>query len=115
MSDALFELPADYEPPQPETGSADTRRTKRQLGWLSRGIHPITHLVLHVDAAPFDDRKAEGLRCDTCVHHVTSARRGRSFNKCDSRNGAYTTRSSATDCRAWWPACLLYEPKETQE
>jgi hypothetical protein len=83
--------------------------TRRQLETLHGGFHPLTHvngvryLKLHVDAPPADDRKAPGPRCGGCAHRLTGH-----YPKCER----YWSNSEQSDCRAWWPACTDFEPKE---
>jgi hypothetical protein len=86
-SDQLFEM-AEGDRPEPEPKlSTDRRRTLRQKQALTAGKHPTSlyfgRIVrLHTDAAPAEDRKAEGLRCGDCALL--------------SKNG-------------WWPACVNHE------
>lgn len=120
---ALFDIdPAQIvqaAAPEPkEKISADRKRTLRQLADLARGIHPITGYELHAEAAPADDRTADGRRCGTCVFRELFAHRGRTYAKCtlpdpELRAGGgqpYMTHGAATDVRAWWPGCLRHHP-----
>jgi hypothetical protein len=91
--------------------SAGVRRTLRQRQDLEAGRHPMTGAPLHPDAAPVDDRKADGLRCRSCrfiEHH--------GWPKCMHPAGRGNTRSTASDARLWHPACVHYElaPRETE-
>lgn len=116
MADALFDV--DPAPAETFTPTAGQVRLRRQAECLAAGAHPLcaalrVHIRLHADAAPADDRKAPGLRCGSCVHRVAPWREvaGR-YVKCDVDNYARATAGPGTDVRAWWPACVDYEPKE---
>lgn len=96
------------EPPPKE--SAGVRRTKRQAELLARGRHPLSSRLggtvwLHAEAAPADDRKADGRRCGNCFFLD-----GGRYMKCQMpglRPGSTprASHSEATDCRRWWPGC----------
>lgn len=119
---ALFDIdPAQIiEKPAPEPKekiSADRKRTQRQLSDLARGIHPLTGYGLHAEAAPADDRDAQGRRCGTCAFRELLGYGRRSYAKCvlpnpEHRGGGrpYVTHGAATDVRAWWPACNQHHP-----
>lgn len=127
MSQAtLFDAdPYAVVPTPSEKLSPDRRRTLRHAAKLARGEHPIAYLRLHPDAAPHEDRTAEGLRCKDCVFRVVFAHRSRSYPKCtypvDPTFGPLTpfdlgrmvnaSHSAATDCRGWYPACVAFKPK----
>lgn len=113
---ALFDLPGDAvrpgAPEQPKL-SPDRRRTIRQRDALAAGRHPIGLLLgipikLHADAAPSDDRTAAGLRCKTCKFRTVNPW---GYGKC-TRSDATTSHSAASDNRAWWPACVHFEPAD---
>ncbi|MFB4312900.1 hypothetical protein [Actinomadura sp. 21ATH] len=121
MSNALFDLPdlpqLKHAPPPPEDLSPDRRRTIRQADTLAAGNHPIGLILrrrvqLHEDAAPATDRKAEGLRCGGCRFREIASRPIRSYGKCTRAGSSY---SAASDNRAWWPACVHFEPKDGTE
>jgi hypothetical protein len=109
---------------EPESKLSDgRRRTLRQFAELLTGTHPVTHLPLHPDAPPADDRKAAGPRCGGCAFIV---RNERDYLKCIQgrtgeigtptfRGGPYETHGAASDLRAWFPACLRFEPREPAE
>lgn len=104
--DALFHV--DVPPaPAPEPKESDgVRRTKRQAATLAAGRHPLTGYGLHSEAAPHDDRQAEGRRCGNCVHRELVNPGGRkSYPKCTFANGRRMSHSEASDVRRWWPAC----------
>jgi hypothetical protein len=118
---ALFDLdPGQVHEPTPvEEISAGRRRTIRQAEALRRGRHPLglavdVPLRLHADAPPPDDRTAPGPRCKTCrFREVLVAYSGKHYPKCvRGRDGKtpYVSHGAATDCRAWWPACIYWEP-----
>lgn len=111
--DALFDVTPQPAPPQESEGQ---RRTRRQRELLAAGQHPLTLVLshplrLHADAAPGGDKRADGLRCGTCSHRTYATSNGRHYPKCTvpgrMSNGA------ATDCRAWWPACVNHLPQES--
>lgn len=104
----LFDVDPYRTPPEPELG-ADARRTQRNLAALAAGRHPVTGRALHADAPPVDDRAATGPRCGTCTHMFRKVRSG-TYLKCEVR----TTGGSATDLRAWWPACAAYDPNNKE-
>jgi len=79
---------------------------RRQRATLARGFHPISGYPLHEQAAPIDDRTAEGLRCRNCFFA------GRAIHadvfKCSLDSGAHITHGEATDLRLWFPACSAH-------
>lgn len=121
MSDTLFDVdPAQARPAEPaEKLSADRRRTIRQADALAHGRHPLglvfgSPLRLHADAAPADDRTAPGARCGTCRFRELFGYHTRSYAKCtvgyvEGRGYPRVSHGSATDVRAWWPACRDYQ------
>ncbi|RCG19080.1 hypothetical protein DQ384_38020 [Sphaerisporangium album] len=124
----LFELP-DAGPPAPPVPreSATVRRTRRQAEMLGRGIHPLSAVLtvtlrLHPEAPRHDDREAEGRRCGNCVHRELTGRGRRRWPKCligwSSEPYIEPPRAShgeATDCRAWWPACVDHQWKDDRD
>lgn len=118
---ALFEVPeADRVEPQPQM-SPGRRRTIRQQQLALAGLHPLTAalrqpLQLHRDAAPAGDRDADGLRCGGCRHREIVGYHNRSYPKCLIGDSKYIndrprfTHGEGTDVRAWWPACVDYQP-----
>lgn len=99
------------EPPAVELESLgqDARRTLRRAAMLAAGRHPVTQVPLHEQAAPADDRHADGLRCDTCASCWTNAYTdGGSYVKCDA---VPFTRGPGSDTRRWYPACTLYRER----
>ena len=116
MSDTpLFDLPQVKQPPElTETLSPDQKRTRRQRDLLDVGYHPLTLVMsrplrLHADAAPADDPRAEGLRCGGCRFRELRNYGVRSWPKCTI--GGRESHGGGTDCRAWWPACVDFQPK----
>lgn len=87
--------------PRPvEKLSPDRRRTARQKADVDAGIHPLMGGKTRPDLGT----------CGGCKHRQLYLTNGnRSWPKCN-RYGV--THGPGTDCRAWWPACSLYEPKE---
>lgn len=81
----------------------DARRTAKALDLLLSGVHPLTRLPLHTDAAPTNDRAAAGLRCGTCTFRVSTS----GWPKC--ARATHQGGSEASDCRRWWPACRLHQ------
>jgi hypothetical protein len=110
--DALFDAPTPA--PQAEE-SEGVRRTRRQHEHLAAGLHPLTLILtrplrLHDGAAPADDAQADGHRCGGCAHRTHTSHNGRRYPKCGIPGRISS--GAATDCRAWWPACVDYQPKE---
>lgn len=117
MSDGLFDVPPGFVPPPIPGMSADQRRTVRQARALANGAHPLSlafnrHISLHPDAAPADDRQAEGLRCGTCRYRQVLGHHSRSYPKCQVGDGARISHGAGTDVRSWWSACVDYQPRE---
>jgi hypothetical protein len=115
--DALFDPPPGFVPPPAPGMSADRRRTVRQARALAAGVHPLgiafdRHLPLHPDAAPADDRQADGLRCGTCRFREVLGHHSRSYPKCTHGGGTRISHGAGTDCRAHWPACRDHLPRE---
>lgn len=109
---ALFDLELPPATTPAEREPAGRRRIRRQAALLARGRHPLAAmfgpLFLHPEAAPVDDRKADGLRCRTCVFRQHN---GWGYPKCEYGNGARASHGEATDVRAWWPACTEYQQR----
>lgn len=108
-------------PPEPEPKlSADRRRTIRQQQALQHQRHPIGlcfgfPLRLHEQAAPADDRKATGLRCGGCrFRELQSGEHNGTFAKCMRDGGRFASFSASSDVRAWWPACMFFEPQQME-
>lgn len=114
----LFE---GYDPPRVEPIeklSAGRRLTRRQADDIAAGRHPLTLaytlvLPLHADgdrtrtaASPQDGTPT----CGTCVHRRTVDYRGKWYPKC-THDQAPLSHGPATDVRAWWPACVRFEPE----
>jgi hypothetical protein len=89
----------------------DARRTERARELLAAGIHPLTRLPLHVNAAP-PDRVSPGLRCRDCSHRYLANNPHGDYWKCDQ--AAHQGGSEASDCRGWWSACRLFEQRITE-
>lgn len=68
---------------------------------LAIGTHPMTMQPL----------REEGDKCGNCTHLVQRGNVAGHYLKC-SRN-PHNTGGPATDCRAKWPACVLWEKAET--
>lgn len=103
MSEPLFSI--EESGAVPKQGQ-DAKRTNRRLAKLAGGRHPVTNLLLHADAAPADDRQADGLRCDSCAHLLRLPYHNRTYLKC----GALPlTHGPGTDTSRWYPACVNYE------
>lgn len=109
MTDTLFDLP------NPTPAADSTRRARIVAQRIADGLHPLhgihNDLVLHPDASRL--RNEPGPRCGGCAFRQHVERR-RSFPKCQ-RTDKLQSRSEATDCRAWWPACQFYQPKGTPD
>jgi len=110
--DMLFPMP---DPPAKRMGpvSVDRQRTERQKAAIRRGMHPLGSR-LHPQAnryATKDDPRNEPFTCGTCAHRIQiNHGTARDYPKCELVN----TASAASDCRAWWPACVSFVPKEEQ-
>lgn len=114
MTASLFPdlVPVDLTPPETaEKLSAGRRLTLRQKADVERGRHPLTRGPL----------ANNGETCGTCVHRVLSHWHTRSYPKCalgiDPQTepldrAPFAAHSSASDCRAWWPACRSWAPKD---
>lgn len=114
MSDVLF---AGYDPdPLPHQDpdlSPDRRLTLRQAANIRVGIHPLTHGQLNTQAsraATRADDRGLPLTCGTCVFRESVQWHNRTYPKCVSHARTYVKHSTATDVRAWWPACPNYLP-----
>lgn len=125
-----------YEPPEvePEESLSSGRRlTRRQQQDVSNGKHPLTGGPLHPDAttrrhapiAGHDDCHPEApcsgasdpFTCGSCVFREA----GHRYPKCVLPNPAsgkpWATRvshSARSDVRAWWPACVDYQPTDPE-
>lgn len=121
---SLFDAaPFVVEAPTEEL-SADRKRTLRQVEALAAGWHPLQPVIgrslkLHAEAAPHSDRNADGRRCGNCwFFSLVHTNGNRQWPKClfgaenatdaNPRGGRWprVTRSSASDVRRWWPACV---------
>lgn len=129
-------LPLDEEDLRVGTGTS--RAGERARRRILAGVHPLTlrgmnTIRLHPDAPadPFD-RAAPGLRCGHCAYRepgewpsCTIGRRevpnratdelARRLYPTVTEPGPRESRSEATDCRAWWPACYDYQPRPAPE
>lgn len=115
MTEPLFDAPA----PQPRSKAKPLQVMRtRQSQCMRHGAHPLTAALgrtipLHADAAPQDDRDADGLRCGGCLHRTpVRADTAKSFPKCAVDARTRMTHGPGTDVRAWWPACESYQPKD---
>ncbi|WP_280332081.1 hypothetical protein [Nocardia wallacei] len=108
---SLFpDLEPTLRPDRFEGLGANARHTLRQAGFITAGINPGTRLRVHTDAAK--DRDGPGLRCRDCKHLYKTGAGNSSFLKC-RQAGVYNSRGSwGPDMRAWWPACIKFEPKD---
>lgn len=119
---ALFEVPEGARvetAPQPKLTTGEALRV-RQAQRLGRGLHPLSMpgwplLPLHRDAAPGWDLDAPGLRCGHCrFRQLLTGEGNRPFPKCTKPNhrgeASRASHSTASDVRAWWPACRDFEP-----
>jgi len=131
-TDALTLFP-DYEPEQVpvepvEKLSADRRRTLRQAALITAGWHsllnpvygPVVAAKLHELGrrnAGSTDQRGLPFTCGSCAFRVLIDWHNRSYPKCvqglvDGEPLDYSPRVShgtASDVRAWWPACDDYE------
>jgi hypothetical protein len=122
-----------------EERTAGQRMRDRQAARIASGFHPLPYtLRLHPEAPRVltnDRGGAEPYRCGSCVFRRLIGGHARSFSKCMSgyqeipipaeQQREYgpklriitprATHGIATDVRAWWPACIDYEPKPPEE
>lgn len=108
--------------------SSDRRRTLRQREDIDAGRHPLTQGPFHpfsisAIASP-DTPTGAPFTCGSCRFRQTVKHHNRSYPKClrDLTYGGHdpatvtldqvanVSRGEATDVRAWWPACIGYEP-----
>lgn len=122
MSEAM--LFGGYEPaealPEPKV-SAGRRLTMRQAETIAAGRHPLTGGPLHDLASRHRDAaapKADPFTCGSCWFRTVVRYHGKTYPKClfDPKRGpddtldeyARVSHCTATDVRAWWPACPDY-------
>lgn len=122
----LFDVEPFHVPSEPAVKlTGDARRRQRQEESLAAGWHPLNaagyRIRLHADA-PADrlNRQAPGLRCGDCRFREVMGHHNRSYGKCtyrphDSGGYARITHGPGTDIRAWWPACVDFQPKEAAD
>ena len=126
----LFPEPQRAETDPPVSRTIGERMRARQADRIRSGIHPLSLsgrsvLRLHVDASwDPDHRTGPGPRCGGCAHRRQIGGHSRDYPKClagavlgesDTALATvypYASMSEATDVRAWWPACTLYQPRE---
>jgi hypothetical protein len=116
---ALFGEP-DRADPEVDERTPGQRRRDRHLDAMRHGQHPLSVALqwpirLHPDAAPPEDRDAEGLRCGGCRFRRLLPYHGRVYPKCcwpESDPGERVSHGGGTDVAAWWPACAEYEAGE---
>jgi hypothetical protein len=128
VPDFLFDVPdaPAPEPPAPKE-SATVRRTRRQAAMLAAGIHPLSAVLsvklrLHPEAAPYGDRQADGRRCGNCAFREPVYGGAKNYQKClfgwdgnPRKDPPRASHGGATDCRAWWMACVDHQWKETDD
>lgn len=115
-ADQLFEIGEDDRRPEAEPQpklSTDRRRTLRQAAALAKGSHPLSvwskcPIPLHAEAAPVDDRQADGRRCGNCAFRIPGQ-----YAKCSFADNRRVSHGPATDLRSWWPACRDHQPEAT--
>lgn len=121
--DALFpgfDL-VEVEPDPPL--SPDRRRTRRQADAIALGRHPLTGTLLHELASRHRDATSprnDPFTCGSCYFRTVVTHHGKAYPKClydPRRSGedsldkyARVSHSTASDVRAWWPACPDYSP-----
>lgn len=115
---ALFDLPAATPRTPPARLTPGEQLRARQAQKISRGLHPLTRdgwppIPLHKQASLTTD--GPRLRCGDCRFRQILGHHNRAYPKCvlPDRWGepSRATHSTASDVRAWWPACQDYEPK----
>lgn len=106
-----------YEPPTTEPAeylSAGQRLTRRQTADIRAGRHPLSlKYLLPIPLHPDADRARTATSpqdgtptCGTC-----ELRQPGGWPKC-TQPDAPRSHGPATDCRAWWPACIRYSPQD---
>lgn len=114
---------AVVKPSQAEGLSADRRRTLRQGEAIAEGHHPLTGGPLHELASRHRDAaspKSDPFTCGSCYFRGSVRWHDGTFPKCSfgmtnetGWSGAPRfSHSSASDVRAWWPACPDYSPSD---
>lgn len=125
-STPFYVAPPEPPPSAAEGLSADRRRTLRQREDIAAGRHPLTRGPLHelslgAHAQPGD--KGLPFTCGSCSFRELIDYHNRTYPKClrDLTYGGHdaatvrldqvknATHGTATDVRAWWPACTGYE------
>ena len=110
---ALFpEPPGRIIPPEPEQLTAGEKMRRRQAARIVNGYHPLGEpLRLHPDASRDpEDRTGPGPRCGGCRWRELVYG---GIPKCLwGEQQVRDTRSETSDVRAWWPACVDFEPRE---
>lgn len=103
--------PVDQTPVEVrEQLSAGRRLTLRQKTDVEHGRHPLTRGRL----------AGNGETCGSCAHRVLAGHHSRTYPKCalgidpatePLDKAPYANHSQATDCRAWWPACIDWQAR----
>lgn len=140
----LFDEPEHAASAPPESLTAGERMRRGQATKIRNGLHPLSgdgkgramiRLLPGALRDP-DDRTSPGPRCGTCTYREPVHGGARSYPKCligtvvtrspagdppGSGEGVRTTygprvtHGEQTDVRAWWPACVDYQPASTEE
>ena len=100
------DVPPVFEVPK---GSAGQRLTERQANDVRQGRHPLTGGKFHEQAdmgAKVGDSKNLPFRCGSCIHRLLLRHHDGTYPKCERSE---MTHGTATDVRAWWPACPQWE------
>lgn len=110
MNDGLFDLPDGHTEPESPT-SAGERRKRLIAARIARGEHPLGNLRILPGL--------HGRTCGDCEHRRGVGHHDKTYPKCcfpmtvgDKTSYPRVSHSDATDCRAWWPACTDYQPRE---
>lgn len=113
----LFDVPDDAYliPPAPEKPARAERRNRLVANRIQTGWHPLGYVLMHPDASK--DRDAGGPRCGGCRFRVVTSYHNKSYPKCrlpvqrgDTTTYPRDTGCESSDIRAWWPACVDYQP-----
>lgn len=100
MTDMLFDgYPDPERPPELTTGQ---KIRNRQQKYIDQGVHPLSRLKL----------AGNGHTCADCVHRILVGGHAKSYPKCDQTS---MSNSETSDCRAWWPACTAWTPRQENE
>jgi hypothetical protein len=113
QQDGLFPEPAAVLSAAPQSKPPVLPLPERQRAAIAQGQHPMSipmreSLALHLAAERVTgpDQPNGGPTCGTCTHRMVMGHHDRGYAKCPRTRMSH---GSATDVRAWWPACTRWE------